>query len=95
MLGKYHEKFLEDPYGNDKKAYDFKKFYNNLNNVLKDLLDKDWPLEILKVNELQELKNAPRSLSQFISKHDKREIKQGSAGILKILADSHGRGSWN
>lgn len=93
MLGKYHEKFLEDPYGNDKKAYDFKKFYNNLNNVLKDLLDKDWPLEILKVNELQELKNAPRSLSQFISKHDKREIKQGSAGILKILADSHGRGS--
>lgn len=93
MLGKYHEKFLEDPYGNDKKAYDFKKFYKNLNNELKDLLDEDWPLKILKVNGLQELRNAPRSLSQFVSKHSKRDIKQGSASFLKILADSHGRGS--
>lgn len=93
MLGKYHEKFLKDPNNEDRKFYNYKKFYNTLNNQLEDVLDGDWSQKTLRIDSLQELKDAPRSLSQFISKHGWREVKEGSASILKILADSHGRGS--
>lgn len=92
MLGKYDEKFLEEPNSKDRKSYNYRKFYNNIYNELKMVLVDHWPQKLLKIDELQQLRNAPESLSQFMSKHG-RDIKPGSAKILKILADSHGRGS--
>jgi CRISPR-associated Csx11 family protein len=88
MFGKFHEKFLE---GNHDLAIkipddiqnDFPKLYNMLTSI--------WPSNIWSKFPVAELQSSALSIFHFIETH--QNIRDCTDGLLKLMADAHGRGS--